>query len=123
MCSSDLPPRRRPPLARHRDLDAGDPLAELYLGSLVREQAALALRTLATVALVLGVVPLVFWRWPSLADRSLLGVPVAWWLLGVAAYPFLLLVGWRHLRRTERAEEVFTELITAPEQTTREGAP
>lgn len=105
------PPRRRPPLARAREVDQETPLGELYLGSLLRDQLAIAVRTLAWIVGGLGLLPLLFWRWPQLADHVVLGVPVAWWLLGVLAYPYLLLVGWRHLRRAERTEDAFTELM------------
>lgn len=105
------PPRRRPPLARAREVDQETPLGELYLGSLLRDQLAIAVRTLAWIVGGLGVLPLVFFAWPALADHVVLGVPVAWWLLGVLAHPYLLLVGWRHLRRAERTEDAFTELM------------
>lgn len=110
------PPRRRPPLARTREVDEETPLGELYLGSLLRDQLALAMRTLAWIVGGLGVLPVVFWRWPELAEHEVAGVPVAWWLLGVLAYPYLLVVGWRHLRRAERTEDAFTELMAEVER-------
>lgn len=105
------PPRRRPPLARAREVDEDTALGEIYLGSLLRDQLALAARTLGTLAVLLGALPAVFWRWPGLAEHRLLGVPLAWLLLGVAAYPLLVWLAWRHVRRAERTEDAFTELM------------
>ncbi|MBZ5736340.1 hypothetical protein K8Z61_17755 [Nocardioides sp. TRM66260-LWL] len=105
------PPRRRTPLARPAGSDPrDDDLDALYVRALLRDQLALAARTLGTLALVLGALPALFWRWPGLADHRLLGVPLAWLLLGVAAYPLLVLLGWRHVRRAERAEDAFADL-------------
>lgn len=105
------PPRRRTPLGRAREREEQAALDELYVGSLLRDQLGLALRTLAWVVAVPGLAPLVFWRWPGLAERHVLGVPSAWLVLGVGAYPFLLGLGWRHLRRAERTEDAFAELV------------
>lgn len=108
------PPRhttRRAPVPRAREIDAATPVGEIYLGSLLREQARLALRILATLFGVLGSVPLVFHLWPSLAAHRVAGVPVAWWVLGLLAYPFLLLLGWIYVRRAERNERDFAALV------------
>ncbi|MDO7868460.1 hypothetical protein [Nocardioides jiangxiensis] len=108
------PPRhttRRTPLPRAREIDAATPVGEIYLGSLLREQARLAARILAVLFGVLGSVPLVFHLWPALAAHRVVGVPVAWWVLGVLAYPFLLLLGWAYVRRAERNERDFAALV------------
>ncbi len=38
-------------------------------------------------------------------------MPVAWLLLGVVVYPFLLLLGWRYVRSVERNEQDFADLV------------
>ena len=93
------PPRRRTPLARTREVDAETPLGAVYLGSLLREQLWLAVRTLVALGLGLGLVPVLFLLVPGLTDVQVLGLPLAWLVLGVLAYPFLVLLGWRYLRR------------------------
>jgi hypothetical protein len=113
------PDRRAPgraPLPRAREIDAATPVGEIYLGSLLREQARLAWLVLGTLFGVLGSVPLVFHLWPGLAAHELAGVPVAWWVLGVLAYPFLLGLGWFYVRRAERNEADFAALIESGEE-------
>jgi hypothetical protein len=110
------PPRRRTPVARTVDIDTETRLGGVYLGSLLREQLRLALRILAALALTVGSLPLVFHLAPGLADVHLLGAPLPWLLLGVAVYPFLLFLGWRFVRRAERIERDFAELLSEAEQ-------
>jgi len=40
-----------------------------------------------------------------------LGLPVPWLLLGVVVYPALLGLGWVYVRRAERNERDFAELV------------
>ena len=108
-------PPRRPAgqlaLPRRRHIDAETRLGEIYLGSLLREQLRLAGLSLAVLALGLGSLPLLFWWQPGLADVRLLGVPLPWLLVGFAAYPFLILIGWRYVRAAERNERDFADLV------------
>ena len=84
---------------------------EIYVRSLLRAQLRLALRTLGLVALLVAGLPLAFYLRPSLASTAVLGLPLAWALLGVVAYPVLLLIGWRYLRGAERNERDFIDLV------------
>ncbi|WP_195849501.1 hypothetical protein [Nocardioides marmotae] len=106
------PPRRRTPGARTRDIDAETRLGEVYMGSLLREQLWLAVRVLAVLAGTVGSLPLAFHLWPGLTDVRLLGAPLPWLLLGVLVYPVLVLLGWRYVRRAERNEADFLELMS-----------
>lgn len=110
------PPRRRPRVARTREVDADTRLGAVYVGSLLREQLWLAVRTLAVVVLTIGLVPLLFHVFPGLAEVRVGLVPVVWLVLGVATYPFLLLLAWRYVRRAERNEEAFAELMQEVER-------
>ncbi|MCL8027467.1 hypothetical protein [Nocardioides bruguierae] len=105
------PARRRPPRARVHEVDAESRLGSLYLRALVREQWWLGLRTLALLMLGLGTLPVLFFALPDLASVHVLGVGLAWWLLGVAPYPLLVALAWRHVRRAERNEDTFTALL------------
>ena len=110
------PPRRRtgrPTLPRRRHIDAETRLGEIYLGSLLREQLRLAALSVLVLAMGLGSLPLLFWWRPELGEVRLLGVPLPWLLIGFAAYPFLLLVGWRYVRAAERNERDFAALVEA----------
>lgn len=105
------PPRRTAPLARTRDIDAETRLGGIYMASLLREQLWLALRILTVLVVTVGSLPLVFHLAPRLSDVRLLGVPLAWLLLGVAVYPLLVFLGWRYIRRAESNERNFAELM------------
>ena len=121
-----VPPRQRVVLAdAARARRAGRTRAELteqtgigeaLVKGLVRAQLALALRLAAVVLAGLVALPLLFVAAPTLAARRPLGVGLAWLLLGVAAYPFLFVVGWAYLKLTERNERDFTELVERPEK-------
>jgi hypothetical protein len=108
-------PQRRTGVARPRsrlgDVHEQTALGGIYLRSLLREQLGLAGRVLVLMVVTLGVLPLVFHLWPDLAHRQVLGIPISWLVLGVLVYPFLLLLGWRYVRRVERNERDFAELV------------
>lgn len=106
-------PARRSAVPRSRvgDIDDETPLGDLYLGALLREQLLLALRIIAGLALTVGVMPLLFHLAPGLADVRLLGVPLVWLVLGVLVYPWLVFLGWRYVRRAERNDADFADLV------------
>lgn len=108
------PPRRTAAsrtASRLGDVTEQTPLGDLYLRSLLTEQLRLAVRVIGVLVLTLGLVPLLFHLAPGLADERLLGLPLPWLVLGVLVYPFLLLLGWRYVRRAERNERVFADLV------------
>jgi hypothetical protein len=110
------PPRRpRSPLPRADDLDAETQIASLYLGSLLRTQLGLAVRILTALAVCVGGLPLLFHLAPGLTAVEVLGLPLAWLLLGVVVYPFLVLLGWRYVRRAEAIEADFAALLARQE--------
>jgi hypothetical protein len=53
---------------------------------------------------------------PAFGQARVLGIPVAWWLLGVMAYPTLYLLARVHRRQAERIERDFTALLGRDEQ-------
>ena len=110
------PPRRRTPTTRTTDIDAETRLGGVYMGSLLREQLRLAIGVLAVLALTVGLLPLLFHVAPGLSDVHLLGLPLGWLLLGVAVYPWLLVLGWAYVRRAERNEDDFAELVSEVER-------
>jgi hypothetical protein len=110
------PARRRTPAARTTDIDDQTRLGGMYLGSLLREQLRLAVGVLSVLALTLGLLPLAFHLLPRLATVHVLGVPLAWMLLGVLVHPVLLALGWVYVRRAERNERDFAELVSEVER-------
>jgi hypothetical protein len=111
-------PSRRPhaPRARTRDIDDQTALGDVYLGSLLREQLNLALRILGLLALTVGSLPLLFHLFPGLGDLDVAGLPVAWLLLGVLVYPWLVLLGFRFVQRAEGNERDFALLLQVLEE-------
>jgi hypothetical protein len=110
------PPSRRPAAARTSDIDAGTRLGSVYMRSLLREQLRLALGVLAVMGLTIGLLPLAFYLAPELSDVRLLGVPLGWLLLGVVVYPALVGLGWGYVRRAERNERDFAEILSEAER-------
>jgi hypothetical protein len=110
------PPRRRTPAARTTDIDAETRLGGMYLGSLLREQLRLALGILGVLALTVGLLPLVFHLLPGLSEIDVLGLPLPWLVLGVLVYPTLVTLGWAYVRRAERNERDFAELMSEAER-------
>ena len=101
---------------RSREIDDQTVLGSVLMGSLIRSQLRLAMLTLLPVlAFALGV-PLAFHLAPGLADVRLLGVPLSWLVLGGLVYPFLFLLGRSYVRRAERNEQDFAELVDIAER-------
>lgn len=124
--AAEKPPRTRIVLAEvaRRDTRADRTRTELtqqtrvgeaLVRGLVRAQLALALRLWLVVAIGLGGLPLLFAVAPSVGRVTLAGVNLPWLLLGVAAFPFLVAVGWAYVKLAERNEQDFTDLIHRPE--------
>ena len=89
-------------------------IGEALVRGLVRAQLSLALRCAAVVAVGLGALPLLFAVAPAVAGARPFGMVLPWLLLGVAAYPFLFVVGWAYVHLAERTERDFTDLVERP---------
>ena len=111
------PTRRRTVLrAPAGDLEGDTRLGGVYLASLMRTQLWLAARVLGLLLLVVGSVPLAFFLAPGLAGVEVLGIPLAWLLVGGVVYPVLLALAWVYVRRAERHERDFAELLLERER-------
>jgi hypothetical protein len=119
---NDRPPRRvrvvladrRPaplPILRGAEVAEQTELGRELVGGLVRAQLAAALRIAAIALVLFAPLPLVFALLPGLADLRIIGVPLAWWVLGFLAYPVLYLLARLHRRQAERIEREFTDLL------------
>ncbi len=102
--------RSRPRTARS-EIDAQTELGAIYMASLLRTQGRLAAAVLLVVAVTLGGLPLLFHLAPGLKDLSVAGMPLPWVLLALLVYPFLFVLGWVYLRRAERNERAFTDVV------------
>lgn len=95
-----------------RDIDEQTELGAVYLRSMMRVQLRHALVTCGIVALVVGLLPLVFALAPALSRVKALGVPLPWLVLGLGVQPLWIGAAARYVRRTERAERDFIDLVT-----------
>jgi hypothetical protein len=91
-------------------------VGDALVRGLVRAQLALALRLSLVVAIGLGGLPLLFAVAPEVSGVTVLGVDLPWLLLGVAAFPFLVAVGWAYVRLAERNEQDFASVVHRPER-------
>ncbi|MEV4535554.1 hypothetical protein AB0J82_17170 [Asanoa sp. NPDC049518] len=91
-------------------------VGEALVRGLVRAQLALALRLALVVGIGLGGLPLLFAVAPEVSSAHLAGVDLPWLLLGVIAYPFLVVVGWAYVRLAERNEQDFVAVVRRPER-------
>jgi hypothetical protein len=107
----DVARARIDPAGTRAELEEQSPVGEALARGLVRAQLAVAVRLAAVVAVALGGLPLLFAAAPAAGRAHLLGVSVPWLLLGVAAYPFLFVVGYAYVRLAERNEQEFVALV------------
>jgi hypothetical protein len=105
--------RRQPPTAAQQ-IDAQSQVGEIYLRSLLRAQLRLGLVVIALLTVLLGGLPLLFWLAPGLMGTDFVGMPLAWGLLAVVAYPVLAGIGWWYVRAAERNERAFTDVVERP---------
>ena len=96
------------------EIDAQTELGEVFMRSLMRSQLRLAAGVLLTLVLTVGALPLLFATVPALQHGHLLGVPLAWLLLGGAVYPVLVALAVLYVRRAERNERDFHDLVGPP---------
>ncbi|MFC5062762.1 hypothetical protein [Actinomycetospora atypica] len=82
---------------------------ELLLSNLMRSQLMLAVRLTVVAVIVLGALPVVFLTMPAVSGTELFGVSLPWILLGVLAFPFLIVLGWLYTRTAERNELDFAD--------------
>ncbi|MCB5165477.1 hypothetical protein LG634_11615 [Streptomyces bambusae] len=107
--------RRRPPghTPARSEISEQTSLGATYVRALMRSQLRAALTALATLALLVGSLPLLF-ALPAGPGRGPAPAPVVWACIGVAVYPVLWLTARRYVRRAERNERDFTGLVAGP---------
>jgi hypothetical protein len=93
------------------EIDAQSAIGETYMRSLMRSQLRLALGVVLMLAASVGSLPLLFELVPSVRRAHLLGVPVPWLVLGFGVYPVLLALARFYVRRAERNEAAFHDMV------------
>jgi hypothetical protein len=78
---------------------------------LVKVQLRTAMLLSLLVVVVFGSLPVLFYLLPGFSRLSVVGIPVAWLILGVLPFPFLFGVGIWYNRLAERNERAFVDMI------------
>lgn len=103
--------RRSSRTSAPRDLAEHTIRGEVLLAALRRSQLRLAISIATAFILTVAAVPLLYFSFPVLQELLVLGTPVLWFTFGFAIFPLIVLLGWIHVRATERYEQAFTDLI------------
>ena len=101
--------RRRTTIAS--EIDAQSAVGEIYMRSLMKTQLRLALSVVGLLAATVGVLPLVFHLSAGVRRAQVLGLPLPWVVLGVCVYPVLLALAAFYVRRAERIEADFADMV------------
>jgi hypothetical protein len=107
-------PRRPGDRARSPALDdlyQPDAYGRELLTSLMRAQGGACLTVLLPALALLALYPLLTAIYPWLATYQLFGLPLTLLILGGGIYPPLVLLGFWYVRRAERLEQQFVELL------------
>lgn len=99
------------PGRRSNDAGARAAYDNVLLTSLMRAQLALTLLALVPTAALLVAYPLIASVIPQLASARVVGLPLALVVLGGAIYPPIVLIGFGYVRRAERVERQFADLV------------
>ncbi len=86
-------------------------VGDAMIRGLVRAQLGLAIRLAVVAAGLLCAVPLLTHLFPTLSEVAVLGIRLPWLVMGGAVYPLLLTTGWVFVRRAERNEQDFNDIV------------
>ncbi len=89
-------------------------VGEVLILTLMRAQLRLAVSLLVVFGCLLGGMPLLFALAPSVASIEVGGMPLPWLLLGVGAFPVLVVLAVVYVRQAEGNERDFVELVERP---------
>lgn len=99
------------PVRARSEIDEQTALGVAYVHSLMRSQLRTAIVGFGILVVLLGALPLVFAGVGEHLDLWPSGPSVAWVVLGVGAYPVLVAIGRWYVRRAERNERDFSDLV------------
>ena len=96
-----------------RDLDEQTELGDVYLAGLMRAQLRLSVAVLALTVVGLAALPITLILVPATRTLTVVGVPFAWLVLGIAVYPAAWFMARWYTRQAERIEQDFAEVVDA----------
>ncbi len=105
--------RTHVPRTVRQEIHESTGVGEVYVRSLVRSQLRAAVTVVASVALTIGLLPVVFVVFGDLSGVTVGGIGLPWIVLGIAVYPAVFVLGWLYVRFAERAEVDFAALVAA----------
>lgn len=94
-----------------REIDEQSDVGALYMRSLMRGQLRLGITVVLAVCLPLAALPVLFALVPVTKTLDVLGLPLPWLVLALAVYPIVVAVAWYYVRRAERTEREFADLV------------
>jgi hypothetical protein len=102
--------RRVPVRSTVREIDEQTLVGEIYIRSIIRSQARVALLVCGAAAVLLGGVAVLGAAWPGAGRMHVLGIPLPWLVLAVGVYPLMMALAWYTVYQAERNEDAFTNL-------------
>ncbi len=93
------------------EIDEQTGVGDAFMRSLIRSQLRLGLLVLAALGVVVGLLPMLFVVAPGVRNSEVVGVPLAWVVLGFLVYPVLVALGWFYVRHAEHTERDFAEMV------------
>jgi hypothetical protein len=109
--ASPRSPGRRGPLPGTSDLYERDEYAATLLTSLMRAQLGVTLSVLVPAAAVVALYPLLCVLIPGVANAQVGPLPLSLVVLGGGIYPPLVVLGFWYVKRAQRVEQRFVELL------------
>ncbi|KAA9166798.1 DUF485 domain-containing protein [Amycolatopsis acidicola] len=103
--------KNAPTLRARVELEEQTSWGTLLINDLVKRQLRTGFMLAGIVLVVLGAFPLAFYLSPGFAGLRVIGVPLAWLLLGILPFPLLLVTGLVYNRLAERHERDFVDMI------------
>lgn len=86
--------------------------SEEFLAQLMARQLRLSISIGATFGLVLLVLPLLNYYLPELMATRVAGFTLSWLILGVLFFPFVWILSWLFIKRTNALEAQETKDVT-----------
>ena len=86
-------------------------VGDAMVRGLVRAQLLLSVRMAVVTLSVLFAIPLLGRLLPPYSETMVFGIGLPWLVLGVAIYPLLFTAGWVYVRRADRTEAEFVDLV------------
>jgi hypothetical protein len=96
------------------DLEAPSGLSELALHTLMRAQLRMGLRYLLVIIGALVGVPLLLANTTLLDEKTFVGIPVTWIVVGAGFFPLLLGVAASYTRAITRLEAAYLHVVNRP---------